>query len=109
MEASDISSFSQTLSADDNNMEGITADCCANEVKNRRDETVLYKLEKIRHVKQKQSQDNNSSMQMIQDFLEEELQDPSPYFISTKSLLRYTLILDIVGQTCRRSVCFTKG
>ncbi|XP_032869030.1 tRNA (cytosine(38)-C(5))-methyltransferase isoform X1 [Amblyraja radiata] len=109
MEASDISSFSQTLSADDNNMEGITADCCANEIKNGRDETVLYKLEKIRHVKQKQSQDNNSSTQMIQDFLEEGLQDPSPYFISTKSLLRYALILDIVGQTCRRSVCFTKG
>uniref|UniRef100_UPI00398E9FA5 tRNA (cytosine(38)-C(5))-methyltransferase isoform X2 n=1 Tax=Pristiophorus japonicus TaxID=55135 RepID=UPI00398E9FA5 len=65
--------------------------------------------ETSKHLKQKQNQNNNLSMQMIQEFLEEGLQDPSPYFIPPKSLLRYALILDIVGQTCRRSVCFTKG
>ncbi|XP_051871991.1 tRNA (cytosine(38)-C(5))-methyltransferase isoform X3 [Pristis pectinata] len=109
VEATNASSFTQTLSADDNKKKGNNSDCCTNEIISGRDETVLYKLETLRHVKRKHSQDNNSSMQMIQDFLEEELEDPSPYFIPPKSLLRYALILDIVGQTCRRSVCFTKG
>ncbi|XP_059828165.1 tRNA (cytosine(38)-C(5))-methyltransferase isoform X2 [Hypanus sabinus] len=104
-----ISSSSQMLFADGSKQEENNSNCSANEIMNRGDETVLYKLETLGHVKQKQSQDNNSSIQMIQNFLEEQLEDPSPYFISPKSLLRYALILDIVGPTCRRSVCFTKG
>ncbi|XP_072910688.1 tRNA (cytosine(38)-C(5))-methyltransferase isoform X1 [Hemitrygon akajei] len=103
------SGSSQVLFADGSKQEENNSNCSANEIINRGDETVLYKLETLGHVKRKQSQDNNSSIQMIQNFLEQQLEDPSPYFISPKSLLRYALILDIVGPTCRRSVCFTKG
>ncbi|XP_072109891.1 tRNA (cytosine(38)-C(5))-methyltransferase isoform X4 [Mobula birostris] len=103
------SSFSRVLSADGSKKEENNSNCSANEIISKEDETVLYKLETLGHMKRKQSQDNNSSIQMIQNFLEEQLEDPSPYFISPKSLLRYALILDIVGPTCRRSVCFTKG
>ncbi|XP_069770356.1 tRNA (cytosine(38)-C(5))-methyltransferase isoform X2 [Narcine bancroftii] len=103
------SRFNQLFPTDDKKEEWNKSACCTSEIKRERDEAVLYKLETLRHLKQKESQDNNSSVQMIQDFLEEDLQDPSPYFISPKSLLRYALILDIVEQTCRRSVCFTKG
>uniref|UniRef100_A0A4W3JRB0 tRNA (cytosine(38)-C(5))-methyltransferase n=1 Tax=Callorhinchus milii TaxID=7868 RepID=A0A4W3JRB0_CALMI len=72
-------------------------------------ETLIYKLETSGHLERKLKQNNNLSIQMIQDFLEEKLQNPSQYLISPKVLMRYALVLDIVGLTCRRSVCFTKG
>ncbi|XP_067869449.1 tRNA (cytosine(38)-C(5))-methyltransferase isoform X2 [Heterodontus francisci] len=103
------SSFTQTLSTDGNRKELNNSKYYADNSRSQTNVPQLYKLETPEHLKQKQIQNSNLSMQMIQDFLEEELQDPSPYFIPPKSLLRYALILDIVGQTCRRSVCFTKG
>uniref|UniRef100_UPI00398E3AD7 tRNA (cytosine(38)-C(5))-methyltransferase isoform X1 n=2 Tax=Pristiophorus japonicus TaxID=55135 RepID=UPI00398E3AD7 len=105
----EASSFNQTLSTDGNKNKQNNSESCADSCKSQANMTLLYKLETSKHLKQKQNQNNNLSMQMIQEFLEEGLQDPSPYFIPPKSLLRYALILDIVGQTCRRSVCFTKG
>ncbi|XP_072364690.1 tRNA (cytosine(38)-C(5))-methyltransferase isoform X3 [Scyliorhinus torazame] len=103
----DGSSFNQMLSTDSNKKEQNKSEYCAENGKSQ--VNLLYKLETSEHQKQKQIQDNNLSIQLIQDFLEEGLQNPSLYFIPPKSLLRYALILDIVGQTCRRSVCFTKG
>ncbi|XP_073485816.1 tRNA (cytosine(38)-C(5))-methyltransferase isoform X2 [Aquarana catesbeiana] len=70
---------------------------------------VIYKLETAEELERKQSQDNDSSMQTLQDFLEENTEEISQYLLPPKSLLRYALILDIVKPTCRRSTCFTKG
>ncbi|XP_075683714.1 tRNA (cytosine(38)-C(5))-methyltransferase isoform X1 [Rhinoderma darwinii] len=69
---------------------------------------ILYKLETAEELKKKKNQDNDSSVQKLQDFLEENV-DISQYLLPPKSLLRYSLILDIVKPTCRRSTCFTKG
>ncbi|XP_075068012.1 tRNA (cytosine(38)-C(5))-methyltransferase [Mixophyes fleayi] len=70
--------------------------------------TFLYKLETAEDLERKHSQDNDSSVQTLQDFLEENV-PISQYLLPPKSLLRYALILDIVKPTCRRSTCFTKG
>ncbi|XP_050827230.1 tRNA (cytosine(38)-C(5))-methyltransferase isoform X4 [Serinus canaria] len=72
-------------------------------------EKVADKLETVEEMERKHSQDNDSSIQMLQDFLEEENEEMSQYFLPPKSLLRYALLLDIVKPTCRRSTCFTKG
>ncbi|KFR13400.1 tRNA (cytosine(38)-C(5))-methyltransferase, partial [Opisthocomus hoazin] len=69
----------------------------------------LFKLETAEEMEKKCRQDNNSSIQMLKDFLEEENEDMSQYFLPPKSLLRYAFLLDIVKPTCRRSTCFTKG
>lgn len=69
----------------------------------------LFKLETIEEMERKHDQDNDSSIQMLKDFLEEENEEMSQYFIPPKSLLRYAFLLDIVKPTCRRSTCFTKG
>ncbi|CAI9532958.1 unnamed protein product [Staurois parvus] len=69
----------------------------------------VYKLETAEDLQRKQSQDNDSSIQTLQDFLEENTEEISQYLLPPKSLLRYALILDIVKPTCRRSICFTKG
>ncbi|NWZ11626.1 TRDMT methyltransferase, partial [Agelaius phoeniceus] len=69
----------------------------------------LFKLETVEEMERKHNQDNDSSIQMLQDFLEEENEEMSQYFLPPKSLLRYALLLDIVKPTCRRSTCFTKG
>ncbi|KAM9387847.1 tRNA (cytosine(38)-C(5))-methyltransferase [Phaethornis superciliosus] len=69
----------------------------------------LFKLETVEEMERKYCQDNDSSIQMLKDFLEEENEDMSPYFLAPKSLLRYAFLLDIVKPTCRRSTCFTKG
>ncbi|KFQ44539.1 tRNA (cytosine(38)-C(5))-methyltransferase, partial [Nestor notabilis] len=69
----------------------------------------LFKLETVEEMERKHDQDNDSSIQMLKDFLEEENEEMSQYFIPPKSLLRYAFLLDIVKPTCRRSTCFTKG
>ncbi|NXU74012.1 TRDMT methyltransferase, partial [Oreotrochilus melanogaster] len=69
----------------------------------------LFKLETVEEMERKYGQDNDSSIQMLKDFLEEENEDMSQYFLPPKSLLRYAFVLDIVKPTCRRSTCFTKG
>lgn len=72
-------------------------------------ESFLFKLETVEEMERKRNQDNDSSIQMLKDFLEEENEEMSQYFLPPKSLLRYALLLDIVKPTCRRSTCFTKG
>uniref|UniRef100_A0A8C3K9T3 tRNA aspartic acid methyltransferase 1 n=1 Tax=Calidris pygmaea TaxID=425635 RepID=A0A8C3K9T3_9CHAR len=69
----------------------------------------LFKLETVEEMERKRDQDNDSSIQMLKDFLEEEKEEMSQYFLPPKSLLRYAFLLDIVKPTCRRSTCFTKG
>ncbi|NXF03044.1 TRDMT methyltransferase, partial [Smithornis capensis] len=69
----------------------------------------LFKLETVEEMERKHDQDNDASIQMLKDFLEEENEEMSQYFIPPKSLLRYAFLLDIVKPTCRRSTCFTKG
>ncbi|NWR53141.1 TRDMT methyltransferase, partial [Regulus satrapa] len=69
----------------------------------------LYKLETVEEMERKHNQDNDFSIKMLKDFLEEENEEMSQYFLPPKSLLRYAFLLDIVKPTCRRSTCFTKG
>nr|XP_008266521.2 tRNA (cytosine(38)-C(5))-methyltransferase isoform X3 [Oryctolagus cuniculus]XP_008266522.2 tRNA (cytosine(38)-C(5))-methyltransferase isoform X3 [Oryctolagus cuniculus]XP_008266523.2 tRNA (cytosine(38)-C(5))-methyltransferase isoform X3 [Oryctolagus cuniculus]XP_017203237.2 tRNA (cytosine(38)-C(5))-methyltransferase isoform X3 [Oryctolagus cuniculus]XP_017203238.2 tRNA (cytosine(38)-C(5))-methyltransferase isoform X3 [Oryctolagus cuniculus]XP_051676578.1 tRNA (cytosine(38)-C(5))-methyltran len=71
-------------------------------------DTVLFKLETAEEIERKRQQDNDTSVQMLKDFLEDDI-DMNQYFLPPKSLLRYALLLDIVRPTCRRSTCFTKG
>ncbi|KFW86150.1 tRNA (cytosine-5-)-methyltransferase, partial [Manacus vitellinus] len=71
--------------------------------------TFLFKLETVEEMERKHDQDNDCSIQMLKDFLEEENEEMSQYFLPPKSLLRYAFLLDIVKPTCRRSTCFTKG
>ncbi|XP_018419524.1 PREDICTED: tRNA (cytosine(38)-C(5))-methyltransferase [Nanorana parkeri] len=73
------------------------------------EEGTVYKLETAEELERKQSQDNDCSVQTLQDFLEENTEEICQYLLPSKSLLRYALILDIVKPTCRRSTCFTKG
>ncbi|NXY42568.1 TRDMT methyltransferase, partial [Ceuthmochares aereus] len=72
-------------------------------------ESFLFKLETVEEMERKHAQDNDSSIQMLKDFLEEEKEEMSQYFLPPKSLLRYAFLLDIVKPTGRRSTCFTKG
>ncbi|XP_047468062.1 tRNA (cytosine(38)-C(5))-methyltransferase [Mugil cephalus] len=70
----------------------------------------LYKLETALDAQRKKSQNSCLSVGQIQDFLEPQLEvNLEQYLLSSKVLLRYGRILDIVRPTCRRSVCFTKG
>lgn len=69
----------------------------------------LFKLETVEEMERKHGQDNDSSIQTLKDFLEDENEEMSQYFLPPKSLLRYAFLLDIVKPTCRRSTCFTKG
>ncbi|XP_062066502.1 tRNA (cytosine(38)-C(5))-methyltransferase isoform X2 [Lepus europaeus] len=71
-------------------------------------DTVLFKLETAEEIERKHQQDNDISVQMLKDFLDDDI-DMNQYFLPPKSLLRYALLLDIVRPTCRRSTCFTKG
>ncbi|KAM4689827.1 tRNA (cytosine(38)-C(5))-methyltransferase [Discoglossus pictus] len=71
--------------------------------------TILFKLETVEELERKQCQNNDSSVQMLQEYLEENAEGIDQYFLPPKSLLRYALILDIVKPTYRRSTCFTKG
>ncbi|XP_062955881.1 tRNA (cytosine(38)-C(5))-methyltransferase isoform X2 [Cynocephalus volans] len=71
-------------------------------------DAILFKLETAEEIDRKHQQDSDLSVQMLKDFLEDDI-DMNQYFLPPKSLLRYALLLDIVKPTCRRSVCFTKG
>ncbi|XP_077879481.1 tRNA (cytosine(38)-C(5))-methyltransferase isoform X1 [Ictidomys tridecemlineatus] len=71
-------------------------------------DAILFKLETVEEIKRKHQQDSDLSVQMLKDFLEDDI-DISQYILPSKSLLRYALLLDIVKPTCRRSTCFTKG
>ncbi|XP_036202049.1 tRNA (cytosine(38)-C(5))-methyltransferase isoform X3 [Myotis myotis] len=73
-----------------------------------RKEAILFKLETAEEIERKHHQDSDLSVQMLKDFLEDDI-DMNQYFLPPKSLLRYALLLDIVKPTCRRSMCFTKG
>ncbi|XP_022371570.1 tRNA (cytosine(38)-C(5))-methyltransferase isoform X4 [Enhydra lutris kenyoni] len=71
-------------------------------------EAILFKLETVEEIDRKHHQDSDLSVQMLKDFLEDDV-DMNQYFLPPKSLLRYALLFDIVKPTCRRSTCFTKG
>ncbi|XP_063093948.1 tRNA (cytosine(38)-C(5))-methyltransferase isoform X4 [Cavia porcellus] len=71
-------------------------------------DTILFKLETAEEIDRKHQQNNDLTVQMLKDFLEDEV-DMNLYILPPKSLLRYALLLDIVKPTCRRSTCFTKG
>ncbi|XP_042542233.1 tRNA (cytosine(38)-C(5))-methyltransferase isoform X2 [Dipodomys spectabilis] len=69
---------------------------------------ILYKLETAEEIERKYQQNSDLSVKMLMDFLEDDI-DMSQYCLPPKSLLRYSLLFDIVSPTCRRSTCFTKG
>ncbi|XP_047377344.1 tRNA (cytosine(38)-C(5))-methyltransferase isoform X1 [Sciurus carolinensis] len=71
-------------------------------------DAILFKLETAEEIQRKHKQDSDLSVQMLKDFLEDDI-DTNQYILPPKSLLRYALLLDIVKPTCRRSTCFTKG
>uniref|UniRef100_A0AAQ4S1Y0 tRNA (cytosine(38)-C(5))-methyltransferase n=3 Tax=Gasterosteus aculeatus aculeatus TaxID=481459 RepID=A0AAQ4S1Y0_GASAC len=71
---------------------------------------VLYKQETEREAQRKTSQNQDLSVRRIRDFLEPPGDvNMEHYLLPPGTLLRYSLLLDIVQPTCRRSVCFTKG
>ncbi|XP_045870033.1 tRNA (cytosine(38)-C(5))-methyltransferase isoform X2 [Meles meles] len=71
-------------------------------------EAILFKLETVEEIDRKHHQNSDLSVQMLKDFLEDDV-EMNQYFLPPKSLLRYALLFDIVKPTCRRSTCFTKG
>ncbi|NXL48878.1 TRDMT methyltransferase, partial [Podilymbus podiceps] len=97
-----------SLSSEEKNLDPNIGPDCSSE-KSLPKGPFLFKLETKEEIKRKHSQDNDSSIQMLKDFLEEENEEMSQYFLPPKSLLRYAFLLDIVKPTCRRSTCFTKG
>ncbi|XP_057239347.1 tRNA (cytosine(38)-C(5))-methyltransferase isoform X2 [Malurus melanocephalus] len=97
-----------SLSSKEKNLEQNTGpDCSSKKILPKG--AFLFKLETVEEMERKHEQDNDSSIQMLKDFLEEENEEMSQYFLPPKSLLRYAFLLDIVKPTCRRSTCFTKG
>ncbi|XP_054130233.1 tRNA (cytosine(38)-C(5))-methyltransferase isoform X2 [Melozone crissalis] len=97
-----------SLSSEEKNLDpSIDPDCSSK--KSLEKGAFLFKLETVEEMERKHNQDNDPSIQMLKDFLEEENEEMSQYFLPPKSLLRYALLLDIVKPTCRRSTCFTKG
>ncbi|XP_037746717.1 tRNA (cytosine(38)-C(5))-methyltransferase isoform X4 [Chelonia mydas] len=72
-------------------------------------EAFVFKLETAKEMERKRNQDSDLSIQMLKDFLEEDGEEMSQYFLPPKALLRYAFLLDIVTPSCRRSTCFTKG
>ncbi|NXJ45567.1 TRDMT methyltransferase, partial [Spizaetus tyrannus] len=97
-----------SLSSEEKNLDpDIGPDCSSKKSLPKR--AFLFKLETVKEMERKHDQDNDSSIQMLKDFLEEENEEMSRYFLPLKSLLRYAFLLDIVKPTCRRSTCFTKG
>ncbi|KAM4828594.1 tRNA (cytosine(38)-C(5))-methyltransferase isoform 2-T4 [Thomomys bottae] len=71
-------------------------------------DSILYKLETAEEIDRKYQQNSDLSVRMLKDFLEDDV-DMSQYLLPARSLLRYSLLLDIVSPACRRSTCFTKG
>ncbi|NXK03599.1 TRDMT methyltransferase, partial [Herpetotheres cachinnans] len=103
-----VGEVSSSLSSEDKNPDpNIGPDCSSQ--KSLPKGTFLFKLETGEEMERKRDQDNDSSIQMLKDFLEEGNEEMNQYFLPPKSLLRYAFLLDIVNPTCRRSICFTKG
>ncbi|XP_074999972.1 tRNA (cytosine(38)-C(5))-methyltransferase isoform X3 [Calonectris borealis] len=103
-----VGEVSSSLSAEEKNPDpNIGPDCRSK--KSLPKGAFLFKLETVEEIERKHGQNNDSSIQMLKDFLEEENEEMSQYFLPPKSLLRYAFLLDIVKPTCRRSTCFTKG
>ncbi|NXB50275.1 TRDMT methyltransferase, partial [Leucopsar rothschildi] len=103
-----VSLFVSSLSSEEKNLgPNIGPDCSSK--KSLPKGAFLFKLETVEEMERKHNQDNDFSIQMLKDFLEEENEEMSQYFLPPKSLLRYAFLLDIVKPTCRRSTCFTKG
>ncbi|KFV41726.1 tRNA (cytosine(38)-C(5))-methyltransferase, partial [Gavia stellata] len=97
-----------SLSSEEKNLDpNVRPDCSSKESLPKG--AFLFKLETVEEIERKHGQDNDSSVQMLKDFLEEENEEINQYFLPPKSLLRYSFLLDIVKPTCRRSTCFTKG
>ncbi|XP_075903610.1 tRNA (cytosine(38)-C(5))-methyltransferase [Nelusetta ayraudi] len=70
----------------------------------------LYKLETVEEIQRKTDQNNDTSVRQIKHFLEPQTEiNMEKHLLAPKTLLRYSMLLDIVHPTCRRSVCFTKG
>lgn len=70
---------------------------------------IIFKLETERDLERKRIQDSQESVRRLQDFLQEDEEDMDQYLLSSKTLLRYALLMDVVQPSSRRSVCFTKG
>ncbi|NXA71862.1 TRDMT methyltransferase, partial [Thryothorus ludovicianus] len=103
-----VSPFFCSLSSEEKNLDpNVGPDCSS--MKSLPKGAFLFKLETVEEMERKHNQDNDSSIRMLKDFLEEENEEMSQYFLPPKSLLRYAFLLDIVKPTCRRSTCFTKG
>uniref|UniRef100_A0A8C3QJP1 tRNA (cytosine(38)-C(5))-methyltransferase n=1 Tax=Cyanoderma ruficeps TaxID=181631 RepID=A0A8C3QJP1_9PASS len=102
-----VGETSSSLSSEEKNLGANSGPDCSS--KSLPKGAFLFKLETVEEMERKHNQDNDSSIQMLKDFLEEENKDMSQYFLPPKSLLRYAFLLDIVKPTCRRSTCFTKG
>ncbi|KFV19775.1 tRNA (cytosine(38)-C(5))-methyltransferase, partial [Tauraco erythrolophus] len=106
--ADKVGKASSSLTSEEKNLDpNINPDCSSK--KSLPKGAFLFKLETVEEMERKHGQDNDSSIQMLKDFLEEECEETSQYFLPPKSLLRYSFLLDIVKPTCRRSTCFTKG
>ncbi|XP_044770930.1 tRNA (cytosine(38)-C(5))-methyltransferase isoform X3 [Neomonachus schauinslandi] len=71
-------------------------------------EAILFKLETVEEIDRKHHQDSDLSVQMLKDFLEDDV-DVNQYFLPPKSLLRYALLLDIVKPTCRSYGSYIEG
>lgn len=71
--------------------------------------TIIFKLETEQDLERKRIQDSQESVRRLQDFLQEDEEDMDQYLLSSKTLLRYALLMDVVQPSSRRSVCFTKG
>ncbi|NXR62293.1 TRDMT methyltransferase, partial [Rhadina sibilatrix] len=106
--ADKVCETSSSLSSEEKNLDPNTGPDCSSK-KSLPKGAFLFKLETVEEMERKHNQDNDSSIQMLKDFLEEENKEMSQYFLPPKFLLRYAFLLDIVKPTCRRSTCFTKG
>ncbi|XP_025895187.1 tRNA (cytosine(38)-C(5))-methyltransferase isoform X1 [Nothoprocta perdicaria] len=106
--ADSLDEASSSLLCKEKNLDPSTGPDCSSK-KNVAKGAFLFKLETAEEMERKCSQDNDSSVQVLKDFLEEDNEGMSQYFLPPKALLRYALLLDIVKPTSRRSTCFTKG
>ncbi|NXC45805.1 TRDMT methyltransferase, partial [Penelope pileata] len=105
----EVCEASSSLSSGEKNLDSNIGPDCSSKKGPLPKGAFLFKLETAEEMERKHSQDNDSSIQMLEDFLEEENEEMSQYFLAPKSLARYAFLLDIVKPTCRRSTCFTKG
>ncbi|NWJ04349.1 TRDMT methyltransferase, partial [Crypturellus undulatus] len=106
--ADSLDETSSSLLCKEKNLDPSTGPDCSSK-KSLAKGAFLFKLETAEEIERKHSQDNDSSIQVLKDFLEEDNEEMSQYFLPPKALLRYAFLLDIVKPTCRRSTCFTKG